>query len=169
MHTAGQEPIDLHSSDTIYKTRSYSSGAATTTTTMSQPVMIRSNEAGPSTNSDNGKRAITARACDACRTRKLKCSGRPDTIAVNDAGVAIIPCEVGHSSTIWAALIGSIAGNGNWNAATCTSGNDGAGGIWWWRNWQNSRRLEGIVMAIEAIAPQGVKEALHPDRLEPKR
>jgi hypothetical protein len=55
---------------------------------------MSSNEAGPSTITSSGKRPITARACDACRTRKLKCSGRPDTVDVNDAGVAIVPCEV---------------------------------------------------------------------------
>ena len=55
-------------------------------------------QAGPSTDSTakmNGKRPITLRACDACRTRKLKCSGRPDIVDVDEAGVAVLPCEVG--------------------------------------------------------------------------
>lgn len=53
-------------------------------------------KAGPSaaTQSGSGKRAITSRACDACRTRKLKCSGRPDVVDINDAGVALVPCQV---------------------------------------------------------------------------
>jgi hypothetical protein len=79
----------------ILETRS-NTGGAIAYTSMSKPNMMELGEAGPSSSSssNHGKRAITARACDACRTRKLKCSGRPDTVDVNDAGVAIVPCEV---------------------------------------------------------------------------
>lgn len=59
--------------------------------------------AGPSSEAGTGagggaggtKRAITSRACDACRTRKLKCTGRPEIIDISDSGVAVIPCQVG--------------------------------------------------------------------------
>lgn len=33
-------------------------------------------------------------SCDACRTRKLKCSGRPEVIELTEEAVAVIPCEV---------------------------------------------------------------------------
>jgi hypothetical protein len=128
------ESIDLQLTY-ILKTRS-NTGGATAHTSMSKPNAMEVGEAGPSSNSssNHGKRAITARACDACRTRKLKCSGRPDTVDVNDAGVAIVPCEVCILRKLWSELIGSIAENGNWSAAICISGNEGEGGIWLWRN-----------------------------------
>jgi len=63
-------------------------------TSMSKPNTALLGEAGPSSSTNHGKRPLAARACDACRTRKLKCSGRPDTVDVNDAGVAVVPCEV---------------------------------------------------------------------------
>jgi hypothetical protein len=63
---------------------------------MSEPTLVTS-QAGPSSRPSaqtSGKRPITLRACDACRTRKLKCSGRPDMVDVDEAGVAVLPCEV---------------------------------------------------------------------------
>jgi hypothetical protein len=91
----GLTSIDRHAVLNYISKAIYSSRMAMSTTNISQPTAMDPNEAGPSkTPANHGKRPVTARACDACRTRKLKCSGRPDTVDVNDAGVAVIPCEV---------------------------------------------------------------------------
>lgn len=130
---------------------------------MSHQYQIKLDESRPSANASagpsNGKRAITSRACDACRTRKLKCSGRPDIIDVNDAGVAVVPCEVSpmlHYSN--SGLIGSTARNGSWNAVICINENGGEGGIWSLRSWQSSNELGR--MGTGATRLRGVKRVL---------
>jgi hypothetical protein len=155
----GIESIDLQLTLYFGDKQVISSGA-TAHTSMSKPNTMELGEADPSSSSslNHGKRAITARACDACRTRKLKCSGRPDTVDVSDAGVAIVPCEVTISQMSHSKLTGSIAENGNWSVATCIRGNEGEGGIWWWRNWRNNSEQGGIVMGTEGIALQEVRE-----------
>jgi len=81
-------------------------------------------------------------------------------IDVNDAGVALIPCEVSSfpATLQEVELMGSTARNGSWNAVICTSGNEGEGGTWWLRNWQNSNELEK--MDTGATLLQAAKKVL---------
>lgn len=68
---------------------------------------------GPSRSARSASRPVHGSAgkqppsCDACRTRKLKCSGRPEVIEL-DQGIAKIPCEVSMSRRWTAAILGAI-------------------------------------------------------------
>ena len=57
------------------------------------------NGAGPSRKANTGARVKRQPpSCDACRTRKLKCSGRPVVIETEAEGTAKLPCVVSSSS-----------------------------------------------------------------------
>lgn len=74
-------------------------------------------------------------SCDACRTRKLGCSGRPSSIEITTEGLAASPCNVSHPASFWDVFclingmtlpyINSTVANGIWNVRTHTSANAG--------------------------------------------
>ena len=101
-------------------------------------------------------------SCDACRTRKLKCSGRPDRIELDADATAIVPCDVGvYPSMCSGVLTRSTAANGLSTARTSTSANGGGAKTWWLSAWRRSRSsarwesmsAEGIAAMTRTVSP----------------
>lgn len=90
-------------------------------------------------------------SCDNCRTRKLRCSGRPELIELGAEATATIPCDVSLSKGIFGRTVdpqlsslpsSSIAENGVWTAHTGIIANEGDDEIEWWSVWLTSKEQE---------------------------
>ncbi len=110
-------------------------------------IILDADAAGPSPSSSTRPATATHTkrqppSCDACRTRKLKCSGRPPIVELGSEVTAISPCEGSLASSSWLKLMkeDSIVPSGDLNARIVINGREGDGGIKWLRDWQRNRK-----------------------------